>query len=103
MLYLDTSAVKGDECLMRSLPGCRATFWADIITSLQLAKQSPISTLLQILLKFLNSEKKAFAAFMERLALIFMAAEKTVQNKKLFSENPLLMSVFYIKKAMSCC
>lgn len=57
MLFLDTSAVKGDESLMGSLPACRVTPWADTITSLQLANNSPISTLLQILLKFLNSEK----------------------------------------------
>lgn len=35
---------------------------------------------------------------MERLALIFVAARQTVQNKKIFLENLLLMSVFYIKK-----
>lgn len=102
MLYLDTSAVKEDESLMRSLAACSHILgWHHYFITA--CKQSPISPLLQILLKFLSSGKKAVAALMERLALIFMAAGKTVQNQKHFLENPLLLSVFYIKKAMSCC
>lgn len=96
MLYLDTSAVKGDESLVRSLPveshlGLTPLFHCSLRTTAP-SQLAPDSSQISQFCKI------AFAAFMERLALIFMAAGKTVQNKKHFLENPLLMSVFYIKK-----
>lgn len=96
MLYLDTSAVKGDESLVRSLPAESHLGLTPLLhCSLHTTAPSQLAPDSSQISQFC---KIAFAAFMERLALMFMAAGKTVQNKKHFLENPYWCLSFTSKK-----